>query len=57
MNAIKPAVSIGDSFLKSMFALPDHIMKKVRETITKFQHDPTSPGLNYEKTNRFEISG
>lgn len=49
MNAIKPAVSIGDSFLKSMFALPDHIMKKVRETITKFQHDPTSPGLNYEK--------
>jgi hypothetical protein len=51
MNAIKPAVSIGDSFLKSMFALPDHIMKKVRETITKFQHDPTSPGLNYEKIN------
>lgn len=49
MNAIKPAVSIGDSFLKSMFALPDHIMKKARETITKFQHDPTSPGLNYEK--------
>ena len=34
-----------------MFALPDHIMKKVRETITKFQHDPTSPGLNYEKIN------
>jgi hypothetical protein len=32
-----------------MFALPDHIMKKARETITKFQHDPTSPGLNYEK--------
>jgi len=49
MNAIKPAVSIGDSFLKSMFALPDHIMKKAREAITKFQHDPTSPGLNYEK--------
>ena len=48
MNAIKPAVSIGDSFLKSMFALPDHIMKKARETITKFQHDPTSPGLNYQ---------
>lgn len=49
MNAIKPAVSIGDSFLKSLFILPDHIMKKARETITKFQHDPTSPGLNYEK--------
>ena len=49
MNAIKPAVSIGDSFLKAMFALPDPIIKKARETITKFQHDPTSPGLNYER--------
>jgi hypothetical protein len=49
MNAIKPAVSIGDSFLKSLILLPEHIMKKARETITKFQHDPTSPGLNYEK--------
>lgn len=49
MNAIKPAVSIGDSFLRSMFALPDPIIKKARETITKFQHDPTSPGLNYER--------
>ena len=51
MNAIKPAVSIGDSFLKSLMSLPDHIMKKARETITKFQNDPTSPGLNYEKIN------
>ena len=49
MNTIKPVVSIGDLFLKSLFALPDQIMKKARETITKFQHDPTSPGLNYEK--------
>lgn len=26
-------------------------MKKARETITKFQQNPTSPGLNYEKIN------
>ena len=31
--------------------LPDKIMKKARETISKFQNDPTSPGLNYEKIN------
>jgi hypothetical protein len=51
MSTPIPTVAIGDSFLKSMMALPDKIMKKARETITKFQHDPTSPGLNYEKIN------
>jgi len=51
MSTLAPTVAIGDSFLKSMMALPDKIMKKARETITKFQHDPTSPGLNYEKIN------
>lgn len=49
MTAPSPTVSIGDSFLKSLFDLPDHIMKKAREAITKFRNDPTSPGLNYEK--------
>ena len=49
MSTLTPTVAIGDSFLKSLMALPDKIMKKARETITKFQHDPTSPGLNYEK--------
>lgn len=49
MSTLTPTVAIGDSFLKSMMDLPDKIIKKARETITKFQHDPTSPGLNYEK--------
>ena len=49
MSTLKPTVALGDSFLKSLLALPDKIQKKARETITKFQHDPTSPGLNYEK--------
>jgi len=51
MSKLTPTVAIGDSFLKSLMALPERIMKKTRETITKFQHDPTSPGLNYEKIN------
>ncbi len=51
MSTLQPTVAIGDSFLKSMMSLPDKIMKKARETISKFQHDPTSPGLNYEKIN------
>lgn len=49
MSSLSPTVAIGDSFLKSMMALPEKIIKKSRETITKFQHGPTSPGLNYEK--------
>ena len=49
MNAIKPAVSIEMSFLKALMDLPDPIQKKAREMITKFLHDPASPGLNYEK--------
>jgi hypothetical protein len=49
MNAVKPAVSIEMSFLEALTKLPDPIQKKAREMITKFLHDPTSPGLNYEK--------
>jgi hypothetical protein len=49
MNAPKPAVSIEMSFLEALTKLPDPIQKKAREMITKFLHDPTSPGLNYEK--------
>lgn len=51
MSTLHPTVAIGGTFLKSLMALPDKIMKKARETITKFQHNPTSPGLNYEKIN------
>ena len=49
MNAVKPAVSIEMSFLEALTKLPDPIQKKAREMITKFLHDPASPGLNYEK--------
>ena len=49
MNMIKPVVSFGISFFESLTRLPAHIQKKANEMIVKFEHDPTSPGLNYEK--------
>lgn len=52
MSTLRPTIGIGDTFLKSLIALPDVIMKKTRETMTKFRNDPTSPGLNYETINR-----
>ncbi len=49
MNLIEPFVSIGMSFLESLTRLPAQTQKKANEMIAKFLHDPTSPGLNYEK--------
>jgi len=54
MNAtttLAPTVAISATFLKSLTELPDKIMRKARDVVTKFQHNPTSPGLNYEKIN------
>ena len=49
MNAIKPAVSVEMSFLEAFTRLPTQTQKKANEMIAKFLHDPTSPGLNYER--------
>ncbi len=49
MNLTKPFVSIEMSFLEGLAKLPPQTQKKANEMIAKFIHDPTSPGLNYEK--------
>ena len=49
MNAIKPVVYIKMSFFEALTLLPDSIQKKARITLTKFEREPTSNGLNFEK--------
>jgi len=49
MNAIKPAVYIKMSFFEALTLLPDAIQKKARTALTKFEREPTSNGLNFEK--------
>jgi hypothetical protein len=49
MNAIKPVVSVELAFFEALTRLPAQTQKKANEMIAKFLHDPTSPGLNYEK--------
>lgn len=49
MNAIKPAVYIKMSFFEALTLLPESIQKKARTALTKFEREPTSNGLNFEK--------
>jgi len=42
---------LGDDFLVSYSNVPKGKQKKVREFISKFQENPTSPGINYETIN------
>jgi len=51
MPQIQPKIAIGDQLLTALLALPSTAMKKAKETIKKFQSNPTSPGLNYETIN------
>lgn len=44
-----PTVALGDDLLVSLVNLPQGIMKKAKEAITKFQQNPLSTGLNLEK--------
>ncbi|NCC60075.1 MAG: DNA helicase [Verrucomicrobiae bacterium] len=42
-------VAISADFLKAFARIPGAKQKKVREFIDKFQNNPTSPGVNYER--------
>lgn len=44
---------IHDSFFDSFSELPKAIQKKTREFMRKFQEDPTSSAINYEKISTF----
>lgn len=43
------AVALGPDFLSSFSRVPKGQQKKVREFIEKFQSNPKSPGINYER--------
>ena len=47
------SVALSNDFLKSFSRLPAQQQKKVRAFIEKFKKDPMSPGINYEKIQRF----
>ncbi|MEQ1843190.1 MAG: UvrD-helicase domain-containing protein, partial [Verrucomicrobiales bacterium] len=42
-------VSLNSDFLDAMMRLPGPIQRKVRQFVSKFMADPSSPGLNYER--------
>lgn len=42
-------VAISSGFFSSFASLPKHTQKKVSDFIGKFQENPKSPGINYEK--------
>ena len=42
-------VGFSDVFFSALTLLPANIQAKVNQTVLKFQSNPTSPGLNYEK--------
>jgi hypothetical protein len=47
--AIQPRVALTVDFMRSFSNLPRTKQKKVREFVQKFQSNPTSPGINFEK--------
>lgn len=47
----KADVAISREFLKAYARIPKSAQKKVEEFLTKFENDPRSPGINYEKIN------
>jgi len=44
-----PVVALGSDFLTAFAGIPRKQQGKVREFISKFTANPTSPGINYEK--------
>ena len=44
-------VAISSDFFTAFAALPKYVQGKVSDFIGKFQANPTSPGINYEKIN------
>lgn len=46
---MKPQVALSKEFMESYSRLPRKVQKKVREFTEKFQQDPTSSGINFER--------
>ena len=47
----RPQLAFADTFFSSQAKLTPNIQAKVNQLVLKFQTNPTSPGLNYEKLN------
>jgi superfamily I DNA/RNA helicase len=47
--SLKPKVALSQDFLLNLSRLPNSIQTKVMRWAVKFQSDPTSTGINYEK--------
>ncbi len=49
--SLKPKVALSQDFLFQLAKLPSSAQSKVLKWAVKFQADPKSPGINYEKIN------
>ena len=49
--SLKPKVALSQDFLFQLAMLPSGAQSKVLKWAVKFQADPKSPGINYEKIN------
>ena len=48
--SLKPKVALSQDFLSQLARLPSSAQSKVLKWAVKFQADPKSPGINYEKS-------
>jgi len=55
--SLKPKVALSQDFLLNLSKLPSGIQTKVMRWAVKFQADPTSPGINYEKIHAAADTG
>jgi hypothetical protein len=55
--SLKPKVALSQDFLLNLSKLPSVIQTKVMRWAVKFQADPTSPGINYEKIHAAADAG
>lgn len=49
--SLKPKVALAQDFLTVLAKLPNAVQGKILKWAIKFQNDPTSSGINYEKIN------
>ena len=50
--SLKPKVALSQEFLLNLASLPSSTHSKVLKWAIRFQSDPTSPGINYEKITK-----
>jgi superfamily I DNA/RNA helicase len=55
--SLKPKVALSQDFLLNLSKLPSAIQTKVMRWAVKFQSDPASPGINYEKIHAAADAG